>query len=61
MSVRRPPAGYGEDNDYVYKQIIGMSDDEVAELTKKEVIGIVNEECPYPWAGPKPDYPPKKK
>jgi len=39
MSIRLPAPGLGEHNDYVFKQVIGMSDEEIARLKKDEVIG----------------------
>jgi hypothetical protein len=42
----------GEDNDYIYKEVIGMSDDEVADLIKKEVI----DDLEYIFAGPMPPH-----
>jgi crotonobetainyl-CoA:carnitine CoA-transferase CaiB-like acyl-CoA transferase len=38
--VRRPPPRLGEDNEYVYKQVIGVSDEEYAELERKKHIGM---------------------
>lgn len=44
--------GLGADNDDAYRQVIGLSDDEIADLEKIEVIGDLS----YDWAGPMPDY-----
>lgn len=38
--IRRPPALFGEHNEYVYKRIIGVSDEEYAELEKTGHIGM---------------------
>ena len=50
--VTHPPALVGEDNEYVYKEVIGMSDDEVADLIKKDIIGNLE----YILAGPIPSH-----
>lgn len=39
MSIRRPPPCLGEHNDYVFRDVLGMSEDEVAELEKENIIG----------------------
>ena len=39
-SIRKPPVRLGEDNEYVYKKIIGVSDAEYDELVKEEHIGM---------------------
>jgi len=39
LSIRKPPPCLGEHNDYVFKDVIGMSDDEIAELEKEQIIG----------------------
>jgi len=39
MSIRLPAPGLGEHNDYVFKQLIGMSDEEIVRLEKDEIIG----------------------
>jgi crotonobetainyl-CoA:carnitine CoA-transferase CaiB-like acyl-CoA transferase len=39
ISIRKPPPCLGEHNDYVFKEVLGMSDDEVAELEKDKLIG----------------------
>lgn len=39
LSIRKPPPCLGEHNDYVFKDVIGMSDDEIAELEKEQLIG----------------------
>ena len=38
LRIRQGPA-LGADNDYVYKKVLGMSDAEIADLTKQGVIG----------------------
>lgn len=35
LSIRRPPVRFGEDNEYVYKHILGVSDEEYAELIEQ--------------------------
>ena len=52
LKVTHPPCRLGEDNDYIYRQVIGLSDKEIADLTKKDIIGDLT----YDWAGPMPDY-----
>ena len=42
----------GEDNDYVYRDVIGLSNAEISDLEEKGVIGDLE----YDWAGPMPDY-----
>ena len=32
IKIRRGPVRLGEDNEYVYKQVLGVSDEEYAEL-----------------------------
>jgi len=39
LSIRKPPPCLGEHNDYVFRDVIGMSDDEIAALEEKQVIG----------------------
>lgn len=39
LGIRRPPPCLGEHNDYVFKQVIGLSDGEIAELEKEQLIG----------------------
>jgi len=39
LSIRKPPPCLGEHNDYVFKDVIGMSDDEITELEKEQLIG----------------------
>ena len=39
LSVRRPPRGLGEDNEYVYKTLLGFSDEEYAEFEREGHIG----------------------
>ncbi|MDY7039146.1 MAG: hypothetical protein SV375_23725, partial [Thermodesulfobacteriota bacterium] len=50
--VNHPPCMLGEDNDYVYKEVIGMNDKEIAKLTEQKVIGDLE----YEWAGPRPEH-----
>ncbi|MDP7533398.1 MAG: CoA transferase, partial [SAR202 cluster bacterium] len=38
-NLRRHPVGLGQDNEYVYKEIIGVSDAEYAELERLDQIG----------------------
>lgn len=52
LQVTHPPAMMGEDNDYVYREVIGLSDDDMADLEEKGIIGDLT----YDWAGPMPDY-----
>jgi benzylsuccinate CoA-transferase BbsF subunit len=52
IEVTRPPCRLGEDNDYIYGEVIGLTDEEISTLEKKEVIGDLS----YDWAGPMPDY-----
>ena len=40
LSIRRPPCRLGEHNEYVYKQLLGFSDQEYAELEKEGHIGM---------------------
>lgn len=39
LSIRKAPPCLGEHNDYVFKDVIGMSDDEIAALEKEQIIG----------------------
>jgi crotonobetainyl-CoA:carnitine CoA-transferase CaiB-like acyl-CoA transferase len=39
LSIRKPPPCLGEHNEYVFKNVIGMSDEEIADLEKGQVIG----------------------
>ena len=39
MSIRIPPCALGEHNEYVFKEIIGMTDEEITRLEKREIIG----------------------
>jgi hypothetical protein len=45
--LRRHPVRLGEDNDYVYREVLGISDDEYAELDRLGHIGM-----DYPTATP---------
>ncbi len=38
--VRKPPPRLGEDNEYVYRQVLGVSDEEYAELEREGHIGM---------------------
>jgi len=40
LGVRTPPCRLGEHNEYVYKKVIGVSDEEYAELEKEGHIGM---------------------
>jgi len=39
LEIRRPPNCLGEHNDYVFREVLGMSDDEIAELEQAQAIG----------------------
>jgi crotonobetainyl-CoA:carnitine CoA-transferase CaiB-like acyl-CoA transferase len=39
ISIRIPPCSLGEHNEYVFKDIIGMTDEEITRLEKAEIIG----------------------
>jgi crotonobetainyl-CoA:carnitine CoA-transferase CaiB-like acyl-CoA transferase len=39
MTVRNPPCTMGEHNEYVFKEVLGMSEEEIATLTEEKVIG----------------------
>ncbi len=39
-SIRKPPVRLGEDNEYVYKTLLGVSNEEYAELENEEHIGM---------------------
>ncbi len=52
LKVTRPPARVGEDNEYVYREVMGLTEDEISRLEKKGIIGDLT----YDWAGPMPDY-----
>jgi crotonobetainyl-CoA:carnitine CoA-transferase CaiB-like acyl-CoA transferase len=52
LRVTHPPCMLGEDNTYVYRDVIGLSDEEITDLEKKGVIGDLE----YDWAGPMPEY-----
>jgi crotonobetainyl-CoA:carnitine CoA-transferase CaiB-like acyl-CoA transferase len=52
LAVTQPPCMVGEHNDYVYRDVIGLKDNEIADLEEKKVIGDLK----YDWAGPMPDH-----
>jgi len=52
LRVTHPPCRLGGDNDYVYRKIIGLTDEEIADLEGKSVIGDLE----YDWAGPMPEH-----
>jgi crotonobetainyl-CoA:carnitine CoA-transferase CaiB-like acyl-CoA transferase len=39
LSIRKPPPCLGEHNDYVFREVIGMPDDEIAALQEQQIIG----------------------
>ncbi|MFO8101799.1 MAG: CoA transferase [Dehalococcoidia bacterium] len=39
LSIRKPPPCQGEHNDYVFREVIGMSEDEISDLESRQVIG----------------------
>ena len=39
MVVKNPPCRMGEHNDYVFKEVLDMSEDEISTLTKEKIIG----------------------
>jgi crotonobetainyl-CoA:carnitine CoA-transferase CaiB-like acyl-CoA transferase len=39
LSIRKPPPCLGEHNDYVFREVVGMSEAEIAELEKEQIIG----------------------
>jgi crotonobetainyl-CoA:carnitine CoA-transferase CaiB-like acyl-CoA transferase len=41
LKVRKPPPGFGEDNEYIYKKVISVSDEEYTELEKEGQVGTV--------------------
>ena len=38
--IRKPPCRLGEDNEYVYKSLLGVSDEEYVELQREGHIGM---------------------
>jgi crotonobetainyl-CoA:carnitine CoA-transferase CaiB-like acyl-CoA transferase len=52
LRVTHPPCRLGEDNDYVYRKVIGLADDKIAELEQNRIIGDLE----YDWAGPVPEH-----
>jgi crotonobetainyl-CoA:carnitine CoA-transferase CaiB-like acyl-CoA transferase len=52
LEVTHAPCTVGEDNEYVYKEVIGFSDDEIAELESQGVIGDLK----YPTQEPIPEH-----
>jgi crotonobetainyl-CoA:carnitine CoA-transferase CaiB-like acyl-CoA transferase len=49
LNIRKPPPCLGEHNDYVFKHVLGMSDDEIAELEKEQLIGGNEYVCESPF------------
>ena len=49
ISIRKPPPCLGEHNDYVFKQVLGMSDEEIADLEKEKLIGGDEYICESPF------------
>jgi crotonobetainyl-CoA:carnitine CoA-transferase CaiB-like acyl-CoA transferase len=39
LSIRKPPPCLGEHNNYVFKEVLGMSNEEIVELEKEKLIG----------------------
>lgn len=39
LSIRKPPPCLGEHNEYVFRDLMGMSDSEVLELEKQQIVG----------------------
>ncbi|MBE0479824.1 MAG: CoA transferase [Dehalococcoidia bacterium] len=39
LSIRKPPPCLGEHNDYIFRDVIGLSDEEISRLEKDQVIG----------------------
>jgi len=52
LKVSHPPCRVGEDNNYIYKSVIGLSEEEITDLESKEVIGDLK----YPTAEPIPEH-----
>ncbi len=52
LEVFAPPAMLSEHTEQICKDVIGMSDEEYAQLIEKKVIGMDY----YPTVGPRPDY-----
>ena len=52
LRVTHPPCQLGEDNDHVYRNVIGLTDQEIADLEAAEAIG----DLAYDWAGPMPQH-----
>ncbi len=40
LGIRKPPVALGEDNDYVYREVLGYSDDEIAGFVERGHIGM---------------------
>ena len=40
FGVQRPPVRLGEDNEYVYREVLGLSEDEYAHLKSLGHIGM---------------------
>jgi len=49
MSIRKPPPCLGEHNNYVFKTILGMSDDEICKLEEEKLIGGDEYICESPF------------
>jgi crotonobetainyl-CoA:carnitine CoA-transferase CaiB-like acyl-CoA transferase len=52
LQVTQPPCMLGEHNEYVYRDIIGLTDEEISDFESAGVIGDLK----YDWAGPMPDH-----
>jgi crotonobetainyl-CoA:carnitine CoA-transferase CaiB-like acyl-CoA transferase len=52
LKVTHPPCRLGEDNEYVYREVIELGDDEIVALEREGAIGDLE----YDWAGPMPEY-----
>ena len=40
LGIRKPPIRLGEDNEYVYKKVVGISDEEYEQMVKEGHIGM---------------------
>jgi len=52
LKVTHPPCALGEDNEYIYREVIGLTEEEISDLKKKDIIGDLQ----YEWAGPMPEH-----